>query len=144
MFWFFWGGFEKFGLGELTNGNVVNFHVLSGPCGLEYHPHCSKTLFWIVTIYFYNDLIEKMNKKFYAWKPLFLVVEPKVVLLCAYEMKEFMKMTSETLFTISTWYEAENDSNGSCNFVFNSGPQVCSGPSVQNMLWRYAFSPNLK
>ena len=58
----------------------------------------------------------------------------KVVLLCAYEMKEFMKVTSETLFTTSTRYEAESGSNGSCNFVFNSGPQVCSGPSIQNML----------
>ena len=59
-----------------------------------------------------------------------IYLNPKVVLLCAYEMKEIMKMTSETLFTTSTWYEAENGSNGSCNFVFNSGPQVCSGPSI--------------
>ena len=51
------------------------------------------------------------------------------MLLCAYEMKEFMKVTSETLFTTSTRYEAENGSNGSCNFVFNSGPQLCNGPS---------------
>ena len=51
----------------------------------------------------------------------------KVVLHCASEMKEFMKMTSETLIAIRTWYEAENGSNGSYNFVFNPGPQVCSG-----------------
>ena len=51
---------------------------------------------------------------------------PKVVLICASEMKEFMKMTSELLFTTRTWYEVENGSNGSCNFVFSSGPQVCS------------------
>ena len=49
------------------------------------------------------------------------------MLLCASEMKEFMKKTSETLFATRTWYEAENGSNGSYNFVFNSGPQVCSG-----------------
>ena len=42
----------------------MNSHVLGGFCGLEYLPDCSKILFWIVTIYFYNNLIEKMNKKF--------------------------------------------------------------------------------
>ena len=65
-FRFFWegGGFEKFGSGELTNGDFVNSHVLGGFCGLEYLPDCSKILFWIVKIYFYNNLIEKMNKKF--------------------------------------------------------------------------------
>ena len=49
-------------------------------------------LFWVVTIYFYNDLIEKMNKKFYAEKTfwrcflhskflMLMVVEPN---LCMY------------------------------------------------------------
>ena len=46
------------------NGDFVNSHVLGGFCGLEYLPDWSKILFWIVTIYFYNNLIEKMNKKF--------------------------------------------------------------------------------
>ena len=41
-----------------------------------------------------------------------------------------MKVTSETWFTTSGWYEAKNGSNGSCNFVFNSGPPVCNGSSV--------------
>ena len=59
-----------------------------------------------------------------TWRP------GKVVLICASEMKEFMKMTSETLYTTRTWYEVENGSNGSCNFVFSSGPQVFSGSSV--------------
>ena len=40
-------------------------------------------------------------------------------------------MTSETLLINSTRSEAENGSNESCNFVFNSGPQLCSAPSVQ-------------
>ena len=41
-----------------------------------------------------------------------------------------MKVTSETWFTISGWFEAKNDSNGSCNFVVISGPPVCNGSSV--------------
>ena len=54
-----------------------------------------------------------------------------------------MKVTSETLFTTSTWYEAENGSNGSCNFVFNFGPQVCSGPSVpKHALKVHIYSTN--
>ena len=64
---------------------------------------------------------------------VFLVLtflKTKVVLICASKMKEFMKMTSETLLTTRTWYEVENGSNGLCNFVFNSGPQVCSDSSV--------------
>ena len=68
----------------------------------------------------------------------------KVVLLCAYEMKEFMKVTSETLFTTSTRYEAEIVSNGSCKFVFNSGPQVCSGPSVPKHAVKVYISPEFE
>ena len=41
-----------------------------------------------------------------------------------------MNTTSETLFTNRTWYEVENVSNVSCSLVFNSGPQLCSGPSI--------------
>ena len=55
-----------------------------------------------------------------------------------------MKMTSETLFTNSTWYEAENGSNGSCNFVFNSGPQVCSGSSVPKHDVKYSDFPGAR
>ena len=59
-------------------------------------------------------------------------------------MKEFMKVTSETLFTTSTQYEAENGSNGSCNFVFNSGPQVCSGPSIPKHAMKVCIFPEFE
>ena len=49
-----------------------------------------------------------------------------------------MKVTSETWFTTSGWYEAKNGPNGSCNFVFNSGPQVCSGPSIPKHAVKYS------
>ena len=68
----------------------------------------------------------------------------KVVLLCAYEMKQFMNVTSETLFTTSTRYETENGSNGSCNFVFNSGPQVCSGPSAPKHAVKVCIFPEFE
>ena len=59
------------------------------------------------------------------------------MLLCEYEMKKFMKVTSEILFPTGTRYEAENGSNRSCNFVFNSGPQVFSGPSIPKHALKY-------
>ena len=55
-----------------------------------------------------------------------------------------MKMTSETLFTNSAWYEVENGSNGSCNMVFNSGPQLFSGPSIpKHAVKVHVFSKDL-
>ena len=73
-----------------------------------------------------------------------LLLVAKVVLLCAYEMEEFMKVTSETLFTTSTRYEAENGSNGSCNFVFNSGPQVFSGSSIPKHAVKVCIFPEFE
>ena len=66
-------------------------------------------------------------------------------IFCSFScMKECMKMTSETLFTTSTWYEAENGSNQSCNFVFNSGPQVCSGPSIPKHAVKVCIFPEFE
>jgi len=58
-----------------------------------------------------------------------------------------MKETSETLFTTRIWYDVENGSNGTCNFVFNSGPQVfndSSSPKYFENLWIFsAFHANI-
>ena len=55
-----------------------------------------------------------------------------------------MKMTSETLFANRTWYEVENGSNESCNFVFNSGPQVSIGSSVPKHAVKYSDFAGVK